>query len=275
MQPIYENNNEHFNIFSVRTSHYPPHLHAMLECTYVQKGPTVIGQGQELYSMETGDFALIFPNTIHHYHVFGSENSRMTILIASPEDSGVFADSLLNFAAQNPVIKAEHLDPEVKRALRAMQNLKDEAYRHELYIAYLQIILAKCVPQLELIDKQMIGSHDLVYEVVSYVTANFREEFTLNTMAEALGVSPYVLSRVFSSTFHVNFNTYVNEVRLKYAVNLLKYSQRPITEVAMDSGFSSLRTFNRFCKEKLRMTPREFRAQNLKLESESENEEEV
>ena len=68
-----------------------------------------------------------------------------------------------------------------------------------------------------------------------------------------------MLSRLFSSTFHMNFNTFLNETRLNYACNLLEYTDRPITEIAMDAGFSSLRTFNRFCLDRLRMSPRDYR----------------
>ena len=50
---------------------------------------------------------------------------------------------------------------------------------------------------------------------------------------------PYVLSRVFSGTFHMNFNQYVNKVRLEYAVGLLMNTDDSVTEVYLDAGFDS------------------------------------
>lgn len=78
-------------------------------------------------------------------------------------------------------------------------------------------------------------------------------------MATALGFSPYALSRAFSSVLHTNFNGYLNGIRLSYARERLENSDRPITEIALDSGFSSLRTFNRVFREQLSMSPREYR----------------
>ena len=78
-------------------------------------------------------------------------------------------------------------------------------------------------------------------------------------MALEIGVSRYVLSRVFSGVFHTNFNRYVNEIRLSYACDLLEYTKRSITEIYLDAGFESQRTFNRAFREVYRVTPREYR----------------
>ena len=50
--------------------HMPPHLHEAIEIVYVTDGCIELGVGQELYHMEKGDFAIVFPNVIHHYQVF-------------------------------------------------------------------------------------------------------------------------------------------------------------------------------------------------------------
>ena len=100
---------------------------------------------------------------------------------------------------------------------------------------------------------------DLVYQAVTYMAAHFQENITLSQMASALGVSKYMLSRVFSGTFHCNFNKYLNETRLDYACALLEYTGQSITDVCMTSGFESQRTFNRVFRQQYHMTPREFR----------------
>lgn len=78
-------------------------------------------------------------------------------------------------------------------------------------------------------------------------------------MAKDLGVSKYAISRVFSATFHTNFNQYLNEQRLNYAVSLLEYTDTSITDICLEAGFQSQRTFNRVFQEKFKMTPREYK----------------
>lgn len=58
-----------------------------------------------------------------------------------------------------------------------------------------------------------------------------------------LGVSKFALSRVFSGTFHRNFNQYLNDVRINYACSRLENTADTITEIYLDSGFESQRTF--------------------------------
>ena len=81
----------------------------------------------------------------------------------------------------------------------------------------------------------------------------------MEDMARDLGVSKYVLSRVFSKTFHRNFNRYLNDARLGYAKQRLETTNDPITTIWLDSGFESQRTFNRVFKEKYKVSPSEYR----------------
>lgn len=102
-------------------------------------------------------------------------------------------------------------------------------------------------------------SDDLIYQTVSYVSGNFRKQFSLEDMARDLGVSKYVLSRIFSKTFHCNFNQYLNEARLSYASARLENTSDTILDICFDSGFESQRTFNRRFKERYKITPSEYR----------------
>lgn len=111
-----------------------------------------------------------------------------------------------------------------------------------------------------LVEKSSAGSSDIIYRTVSYIAAHYKEPVTLTKMAHDLGCSPYALSRVFSKTFHCNFNQYLNMVRLDYACALLKHTSQPITELLLESGFDSQRTFNRVFRDCYHMSPREYRA---------------
>jgi AraC-like DNA-binding protein len=112
---------------------------------------------------------------------------------------------------------------------------------------------------MELVEKSCVGSDDLIYRTVSYISGNFRRQFSLEDMARDLGVSKYVLSRVFSKTFHRNFNQYLNDARLSYACTRLVNTSDTILNICLDSGFDSQRTFNRVFKERYKTAPSEYR----------------
>ena len=102
-------------------------------------------------------------------------------------------------------------------------------------------------------------NQDPVYRAVAYIAAHFQEDISLTGMARDLGISPYQLSRVFSGTFHQNFNHYLNEVRLSYVAAMLRDTHRSITEIAYEAGFQSQATFNRVFQTGFHCSPRQYR----------------
>jgi AraC-like DNA-binding protein len=168
---------------------------------------------------------------------------------------------LHQFCPVNPVILSQEVHPDVNYALRSMLVYPAASQGHVLHQAFIQIILARTIPLFHLIDKSTVGSDDIIYRTVSYIAAHYTEELTLSKMAHDLGISQSSLSRVFSSTFHTNFNRYLNEARLDYACSLLLHSDHTILDICIRAGFDSQRTFNRVFQERYHMSPREYRKQ--------------
>ena len=195
-----------------KSKHIEPHLHNALEIVCVTNGALELGVGQELYHMEKGDIGFVFPDIIHHYQVLTPGVNTAIYLIASPFVISKFADIMQSMAPEYPIIRAEKVEQEVYRVINAI--LETEQPDITVAQAYLQIVLARCMGKLNLVEKSNVGSRDLIYQTVSYISANFKKKFSLEEMAKDLGVSKYVLSRLFSQIFHRNFNQYLNDARL-------------------------------------------------------------
>lgn len=257
MISLYEKKEESLHIVHKESVHFPPHLHSGMEIVYVTRGTLALGVGCELYPMEKGDFAIVFPNLIHHYQVFGKGKKEAFYLVPQMSLTGCFMDDLQKYCPKNPVIKKKNVHPDI---LDAIVKLYNENNRSQvLEQAYIQIILARSMQYFELIPREKFESDDIIYRTVSYIAKNFKEDISLDIMAKEFGVSKYVLSRVFSSTFHTNFNQYLNEHRLNHAVSLLEYTDMSITDICLEVGFQSQRTFNRVFQERFRKTPREYK----------------
>lgn len=239
------------------SKHVSPHLHNALEIVCVTEGTLEMGVGQELYHMEKGDIGFVFSDIIHHYQVFSEKMSRADYILVPSSFAGVFKDKIQGYAPKYPVIHAGQIEPDVYNAIQAIIQMEDN--EPMIVQAYVQIVLARCIGKMELVEKSCVGSDDLIYRTVSYISGNFRRQFSLEDMARDLGVSKYVLSRVFSKTFHRNFNQYLNDARLSYACTRLVNTNDTILNICLDSGFDSQRTFNRVFKERYKTTPSEYR----------------
>lgn len=260
MIPFYEEKKESLYLVHKASKHVPPHLHHSIELVYVTEGTLEFGMGQELFHMERGDFAIAFPDIIHHYQVLTRGRNRAYYMFAAPSLCGQFLTDMQKYCPENPVIKKENVHPDVLHAIHSLlSGITDKVPNPVVEQSYVQIILARSMPCFKLIEKCDIGKNDLIYQTVSYIAGHFKEKLSLDIMAKDLAVSKYALSRVFSGTFHSNFNQYVNEQRLNYVSTLLECTDQSITDICMDAGFESQRTFNRVFQERYKMTPRDYR----------------
>lgn len=300
MIPLYQENLDAIQIREKDSNHFSPHLHKSIEIVYITKGQLELGIDTQLYHLDEGDLAIVFPDQIHHFQVFHPGKNRAIHLLAAPSYFGAYRELLITLQAKNPVIKKDLLDAEVLLALNKIMELAGEnTTLHEgrknldntslstgkdtkvldttslstdnvitpgqlntkntLLHSWIQILLSYTLQELTLIQRPNIHDYDLVYQTIAYVAEHFHEPLSLTSMAKDLGISQFTLSRVFSRTFHKNFNQYVNEIRLDYVTLLLKDSDTSVTEIMYDAGFQSQATFNRVFQEKYHMTPKQYR----------------
>jgi len=108
------------------------------------------------------------------------------------------------------------------------------------------------------------GINSLLCEDKRYLTHNLK----MIDLANELNVSEYKISRAIRHHFAApNFNHFINSLRIEHAKNLLEQPDSQhwsILVIAMESGFSSLATFNRVFKSQLGFSPNEHR-KNVRL----------
>ena len=95
---------------------------------------------------------------------------------------------------------------------------------------------------------------------MGYINNHYQEPLTLDDVAEFAGFSRFYFSRSFKKQTGFSFKDYLCEKRLQAAMDMLIRSNRPIQEVAAESGFGSVATFNRVFREKKGCTPTQYRA---------------
>ncbi|MBT9490095.1 MAG: DNA-3-methyladenine glycosylase 2 family protein [Rubrivivax sp.] len=85
------------------------------------------------------------------------------------------------------------------------------------------------------------------------------EALALPTLAARLGVTDRHLRRIFQAAHGVTPRDYISTQRLLLAKQLLTDTNTPVTQVALASGFESLRRFNAAFAERYRMSPTRLR----------------
>ena len=106
---------------------------------------------------------------------------------------------------------------------------------------------------------KIYGNPDNVQKCVDIINRDFMQDISIESVAEKLILSPNNLVRAFKKALNVTFREYLNEVRLKYARNLLLSTDLQLKEVAAYSGFNSVEYFSAVFKKKTKESPVKFR----------------
>ncbi|MGB0894198.1 MAG: Ada metal-binding domain-containing protein [Parashewanella sp.] len=94
------------------------------------------------------------------------------------------------------------------------------------------------------------------------------EPLDLEHLSERLGISSRYLRKLFNQQFGTSPKQYMQYKQLLFAKQLLQQTSLPVTQVALASGFASLRNFNQVFHQRLLLTPTQFR-KNSSLSNES------
>jgi AraC family transcriptional regulator of adaptative response / DNA-3-methyladenine glycosylase II len=92
-----------------------------------------------------------------------------------------------------------------------------------------------------------------------HISQDFLAGRSLADLARKVGVTDRQMRRVFREEFGVAPVEFWQTQRLLLAKQLLTDSRMPVTEVALASGFQSVRRFNALLKERYRLSPTELR----------------
>jgi AraC-like DNA-binding protein/mannose-6-phosphate isomerase-like protein (cupin superfamily) len=102
-------------------------------------------------------------------------------------------------------------------------------------------------------------NHDLVSHATEYINARFRDDFSIDDLAEHCKVSKSRLSHAFKEFAGDSPMGLRTRVRISRAVDLLRTTDMKITVIALECGFKDLSAFYRLFKKLTNLTPADVR----------------
>ena len=102
----------------------------------------------------------------------------------------------------------------------------------------------------------------LLERALQFINDNMSSrDLSLSVVAEYVGLSSSRFSTLFSQYMGCNYKTYVDNLRIDHAKQLLEEGSQMISEIAEAVGYDSSYSFARLFKKKVGMPPNEYRAQ--------------
>ncbi len=222
----------------------PLHFHRKIELVYIQSGhKTIICDNQKFFLEEDQ----IFVADSYQIHSYEASKDSTQIIIVVPYH--MLRDYYLLYSdckLKNNVL----LDKDICRAMKPLFTALAKKNPNPLINqGRVDQLMGHIVDTLGVEPKKESFDHKFIEEVLAYIHENYREEITLDSLADHFNYSKYYFSRLFNSYLHTNITNYLAMIRLQAAIEMLKNGQENVSDAALAAGFASIQTFYRAAKK--------------------------
>lgn len=94
--------------------------------------------------------------------------------------------------------------------------------------------------------------------ILKYINDNYTEDLSA-IISKKFDISEGYLYKIFKENLNISLKHYINQVRLNHAKKDLINSDYPIIDVAIMNGFPNVKSFNTCFREKMGISPKEYR----------------
>ena len=240
------------------------HFHRQVELQYIRSGAVSFTVDGQEYSC-SGGLLMIFPYQLHSN--LGCRDVDHISAIISPDSCGVFSNELLNYRPAAQFIPEEKLGGNFGMLFSYCASLYfEDRDNKSLLDAAMTCAVGEILRHIELIPVGAATKQNAVKRVIDYCMANLSSELTLESVASAVFLNKYYVSKIFSGKLGMSFSDFISDQRICRCCEKLLSTSEPITEIAFANGFRNQSTFNRVFFERIGCTPSEFRRSGVRVE---------
>lgn len=248
---------------------YPMHWHDAMEIIYVLKGSIKITIETETHIVNEQEIEIINSDEAHRIY---SENKDNRVIILQIDNS--FFDKFYNIENIFFYTESTGKDPQKGEKYEELRKylsiiLCEGAQKGEDYEDVIEDTLVKLLYHL------INNFHYLIYEedslkeneeqferydrIIKYIYSNYTNKISLQDIARREYLSSHYLSSGIKNTVGYSFNDFLNLTRVEEAIKLLLDTDKTISEISEDLGFSHTRYFNKHFKKHYKCTPMQYR----------------
>lgn len=259
------------------------HHHSAFEIMYVTKGicevSYILNHKQYDTYLKQGEFIFIDCNISHMLKVNTPSHCRILNLeielLESPTGTpGITqmlntSNNFLKFLKQKESVIIFRDMYESDALQEIMHNIHMSAENKSAYTPGSSehlLLNLELLKLLTLISQQymMAPDHMIVLHYIKrakeYIDEHFDQDLPIADISNYVGISNAYLQRLFSKQLGMTITDYIIKKRIHKSALLLRYSNAPVIDIAMDVGFNSRQHFTYTFKKLMKVSPQQFRS---------------
>lgn len=237
------------------------HRHYCSELFYITEGCGQFQIEDQIYPVNTHDLIIVNPNVLHtelshntdplSYIVLGIED----VELSTPENENDVSFCIINLKEINEVVHFyfDQILAEINK------NTSDSRILCRNLTENLFILLSRQADFSVTLAPIQKKSPRVCIAVRQYIDYHFKENITLDTLAEVTHVSKYHLVHVFTEEYNISPINYLIYKRIEEGKKLLQTTDYSLSQIGHTIGFSSPSYFSQAFRKHAGCTPLEYR----------------
>ncbi len=277
-EKVYYSKDVPIKISMCAVEEYPIHYHQNdLELMVVMEGTVKLIEGYRTILLKKGDVFIVNEWELHGIYSTGEKNKLLFIQMNLTFFQNSETDFFYFFLIADTYYRGKKFD-EPERKLKAAlfkivetALLKDENYESRL-IEQCQSVLvflkrnfqyfsvyekSYFINQIDNKDNQIQATR--VMELYRYMCENYTKKITLQEYANEKHINMYYLSHMITDSTGLSFQELLNFTRMEASEKLLLDTDKKISEIALDCGFSATRYYVKSFEKWYKTSPEEYR----------------
>ena len=248
----------------------PCHWHDDIEWIYIISGKMCYYINGKRILLDEKDSLMVNARQMHYGYSYKEQDCHFLCILFHPSLFGSNKTLLQKYVT--PVIENDDCEyqtrgKEIAEYLEQIRCLKAgaaDAYEMQAIAVMFQLWsnLLQC-RELAVPDNKSDSNSDLEIQnnMVSFIYQHYAEQISLNEIAASGNVSRSKCCLIFKHYMQKSPVDFLNTFRLKTSCNLLRNTEKSITEIAFSCGFNHLSYFSKLFIKNFGCTPREYRSQ--------------
>ena len=252
---------------SYRNLYSLPHYHPEIQIIRIREGCTNITIHKDTYFCHAGDILFCRGSEPHSVCSIPGQNCIVDFIAISPTVFRYITRANYQVKRHIPLeeLEKEGMEEFSNQVFFIVQKeLKEKPFGYqeaiqsilELFLVYYTRYFLIDPPQK--VEPPKYANLIRVQKVMNYIEQNYSQEITLKKAAELMGYEPCHCSKMFKKLNGMNFISYLNNVRIKKAIEKIHWTDHSITQIAFECGFHNVRNFNRVFKTVTGQSPTGF-----------------
>ncbi|NUU68249.1 helix-turn-helix transcriptional regulator [Enterobacteriaceae bacterium BIT-l23] len=245
------------------------HWHQCLEILWISKGYGIVVVDNQHYTARPGRLFIFPPFRLHKVQVDTSASNpyhRTTMHIDQSEVLGAMRDfprqqhqfSLLSSSeAPAQICDLNERSAFVEQILGDFGALEREGSHHTSDVAFLVMQMMTFLPPRP--EAWRPRNPTVSARIMAWVERHYSEKFSLDRLAQEIGLSRSYTSRLFRQQTGGSLHEYLLSRRIKRACELLRTTALPVEAIAAAVGFSDVTWFITSFKKMMNSTPLQYR----------------